>query len=125
MPISQREAEAWVAFAEGHVDRAIAGLRRAAAREETDGGESITMPAREMLADLLLEVNQPSQALAAYRAVLERAPKRFDALLGAARAADALGLVAQARGSYGQLLEVAAPDADRPEVDAARAYVLK
>jgi hypothetical protein len=54
-----------------------------------------------------------------------RAPNRFDALLGAARAADALGVTAQARDYYGQLIAVAAPDADRPEIETARAYLLK
>jgi tetratricopeptide (TPR) repeat protein len=125
MPTPQLEAEAWVAFAEGHTDQAIDYLRRAANREDAEGGESVTVPACEMLADLLLELERPAEALAAYQAVLMRAPNRFDALLGAARAADALGVTAQARDYYGQLIAVAAPDADRPEIETARAYLLK
>jgi tetratricopeptide (TPR) repeat protein len=125
MPIPQIEAEAWVAFAEGHTDQAIAYLRRAANREDSEGGESVAVPAREMLADLLLELKRPAEALAAYQAVLKMAPNRFDALLGAARAADALGVTAQARDYYGQLIAIAAPAADRPEIETARAYLLK
>jgi tetratricopeptide (TPR) repeat protein len=125
VPIPQIEAEAWVAFAEHHGDRAVDALRRAASREETEGGEAIVVPAREMLADLLLALERPDEALKTYQAVLVQAPNRFDALLGAARAADALGAAAQARDYYRQLLAVAATDADRSELEAARAYVAK
>ena len=125
MPILQQEAEAWVAFAEGNRDQALKYLRRAADREAADGGESVTVPAREMLADMLFELKRPREALNAYQAVLKAAPNRFDALLGAARAADALGMNAQVREYYRQLIAVAAPDAARPEMDTARAYLLK
>jgi len=40
-------------------------------------------------------------------------------------AADALGVTAQSRDYYGQLIAVAAPAADRPEIETARAYLLK
>jgi tetratricopeptide (TPR) repeat protein len=100
MPIAQLEAEAWVAFAEGHSDRALDSLRRAADREAAEGEESITVPAREMLGDLLLELKRPAESLKAYQLTLDAAPNRFDALLGAARAADALGEAAQVRDYY-------------------------
>ena len=125
MPITQQEAEAWVAFAENNSNQALSYLRRAADREAADGGESVAVPAREMLADLLLELKRPREALSAYQAVLKAAPNRFDAMLGAARAADALGRDAQVREYYRQLVTVAAPDADRPEIATARAYLLK
>lgn len=125
MPVTQLEAEAWVAFAEGNSEQARIYLRRAAVREASDGSESLAVPAREMLADLLFELKRPREALSAYQAVLTAAPNRFDALLGAARAADALGLTAQARDYYKQLIAVAAPGADRPEIETARVYLLK
>jgi tetratricopeptide (TPR) repeat protein len=123
IPIMQQEAEAWVAFAEGNSDQALKYLRRAADREAADGGESVAVPARQMLADLLLELKRPREALSTYQAVLKAAPNRFDALLGAARAADALGMDAQVQEYYRQLIAVAAPDADRPEVETARTYL--
>ena len=46
-----REAEAWFAFAKGKSDEALTELRAAADRQDKDGGESINIPAREMLAD--------------------------------------------------------------------------
>ena len=57
--------------------------------------------------------------------MLKAAPNRFDALLGAARAADALGVAAQVWDYYRQLIAVAAADANRPEVETARAYLAK
>jgi hypothetical protein len=71
----------------------------------------------------LLEAKRPSEALNTYKVVLTVSPKRFDALLGAARAAEGLRATTQARDYYTQLLAVAAPDADRPELASARAYL--
>jgi tetratricopeptide (TPR) repeat protein len=83
MPITQLEAEAWVAFAEGNSDRALTALRRAADRQDAENAEPIVPPAREMVADLLIELARPREALTTYQAVLAAAPNRFDALLGA------------------------------------------
>ena len=43
-------------------------------------------PARELLGDLLMEMNRPKEALTAYRQVLIVAPRRRNALKGAAEA---------------------------------------
>ena len=83
------------------------------------------MPAVELLSDFVVELKGPREALSAYQAVLKAAPNRFNAMLGAARAADALGMDAQAREYYRQLVTVAAPDADRPEIEKARAELLR
>ena len=48
-----REAEAWLAYAQGKTEHALEELRAAMAREEKNGGESVIIPAREMLADML------------------------------------------------------------------------
>ena len=123
--VEQLEANAWVAYAERDTNRAINSLRRAARLEAGQGGDEIAMPAREMLADMLLELRRPADALQAYRLVLRSAPNRFDALLGAARAADARHLTRDARRYYRELLRVAAPDADRSELQVAREYLAK
>ena len=44
------------------------------------------MPAREQLGDLLLQLNRPTQALAAFNATLALAPGRRGAIQGAAEA---------------------------------------
>src|SRR5262249_10839849 len=122
-PIELEESEAWLAFAEGRADEAIATLRRAADREDADGGESLMVPAREMLADLFLELKRPSEALETYKIALQHAPNRFDSLYGAARAAEMLKAAADAKDYYNRLLGVVAPTADRPEIREARAFL--
>jgi hypothetical protein len=76
-----------------------------------------------MLADLLVELGRPAAALREYESVLKAAPNRFNALLGAARASMGLGDRSKAGAYYQLLLAVAAPDADRPELRDAKAFV--
>lgn len=125
MAIEPREAEAWVAYAEGKSDKAIDLLRSAAEREEAHDDEPFATPAREMLADLLMELKRPSEALAAYKDVLKKFPDRFNALDGAARAADSLGDRHTAANFYNKLISICPPDADRPELQAARQYIAR
>jgi hypothetical protein len=120
--VEEREVDGWLAFAEGRSGEAIADLRGAAEREETEREDPIAMPAREMLADLFLELKRPSEALTEYQAVLKDYPNRFDALYGAARSAEAVADAGQARRFYAQLVTISAPGADRPELRAAREF---
>src|SRR5205814_2689532 len=73
-----REAQAWLAFAKGKSDDALQELRAAADRQDKNGGESVSVPAREMLADMLLELKRPAEALAEYKLVLKTSPNPFD-----------------------------------------------
>ena len=66
-----------------------------------------TLPATELLGDLLMRQGKPAQALAAYQRSLELYPRRFNSTLGAASAAAALGDTASARSYYDQLLTIA------------------
>lgn len=118
-----REAEAWLAYAQGDAARAISLLRAAADREDAKGVESTTMPAREMLGDLLMEAKRPGEAVEAYKAVLMESPNRFDALLGAARASLAAGDTHSARRYFEKLVEISDPATDRPELKEARSYL--
>jgi hypothetical protein len=54
-----------------------------------------------------MEQDQPEEALVAYKHSMERYPHRFNSLLGAARAAQAVADKASARGFCQKLLEVA------------------
>jgi tetratricopeptide (TPR) repeat protein len=111
-----REAEAWLAFAQGKTEQALEELRAAVAHQEKNGGESVIIPAREMLADMLTELKRPADALAEYKIVLKDAPNRFDALLGAGRAAQVAGDTTGAQVFYAKLTEVCSAGADRPEL---------
>ncbi len=118
-----REAEAWLAFAQGKSDEALEELRAAAAHQDKNGGESVSIPAREMLADMLLELKRPADALAEYKIVLKNSPNRFDGLLGAARSAQASGDANGAQSFYVKLAEICGPGADRPELAEAKTYL--
>src|ERR1700730_6923778 len=83
-----QEAVAWLAHAEGNNDVAIKTLRTIAEKEEAEGDDPLAIPAREMLADLMLDMNRPEQALAEYEADLKFNPYRFNGLYGAALAAE-------------------------------------
>lgn len=121
--VDQREAEAWVAFAEGKSADALDEMRSAAEREEAAGSDSDLPPAREMLADMQLELKRPAEALASYQAALKLWPNRFDSVLGAARAADAAGNTKESHEYFAKLLEISGPSADRPELQEARQYM--
>ncbi len=122
-PIMRVEAEAWVAFGEGRTGEAINMMRGVADREASNGGESIGVPAREMLADMQLALDQPGEALATYENVLTSSPSRFNALYGAAQAARQSGDRAASTAYLRRLLETVAPDGDRPEIGEARRSV--
>src|ERR1700674_5947078 len=118
-----REAEAWLAFAKGKPEDALQELRAAADRQDNNGGESVGIPPREMLADMLLELKRPAEALAEYKTDLKNSPNRFDALLGGARAAQASGDIGGAQWFYAQLASICSPGADRPELAEAKTYL--
>ncbi len=122
-PSDLREAEAWLAFAKGKPDEALEELHAATDRQDKNGGESVVIPAREMLADMLLELKRPADALAEYKTALKLSPNRFDGLLGAARAAQASGDASAAQTFYAQLTSVCSPAADRPELAEAKTYL--
>jgi hypothetical protein len=82
-----------------------------------------TLPAFELLGDLYIEQKNPAEALAAYKSSLQRYPRRFNSLWGAAQSARGVGDAASARAFYSELLEVAAPDSTRPPIKEARQYL--
>jgi len=86
-----REVMAWSAHSNGNRVVAVAVMRAAA--DEEDAAEKLPvtpgpiLPAREQLADLLLEQGYPGQASKEFATALANAPGRRGALQGAARAA--------------------------------------
>jgi tetratricopeptide (TPR) repeat protein len=83
------------------------------------------MPAREMLADLLLELKRPGDALAEYRGDLKFNPKRFNGLYGAARAAEMAGQTLQAAEYYALLIKTCeGSSSERPELKKAKETVV-
>jgi tetratricopeptide (TPR) repeat protein len=120
----RKEAQAWLAFAEGKYDDAIEALRPIADKEDATGDEPDGAPAREMIADILLEAKRPQQALTEYQTDLKLHPNRFDGIYGAARAAEAAGKQTDATEYYALLLKVCnGSNSTRPELSRAKQLV--
>ena len=120
----RKEAQAWLAFAEGRDDDAVEAMRPIADKEDSLGDEPEGIPAREMIADMLLEAKRPQQALSEYQTDLKLNPNRFDGLYGAARAAEAAGKQSDAAEYYALLLKVSdESNSTRPELSRAKELV--
>ena len=118
---------AWLAQAQRDHAGSVALLEEAAALETSTPKHAVTpgptLPAYELLGDLFIEQARPADALAAYRRSLELYPRRFNSLLGAARAARMLGEDAAARSYYRELLEAAKTGTRQPDLQEAGSYV--
>jgi hypothetical protein len=128
--ILHQAASAWLARAEGKDEEALRLMRSAAELEDATEKHPVTpgaiLPAREMLGDLLSELNQPALALKEYEKSLESSPNRFNSIYGAARAAELTKNNAKAKAYYEQLLALAAQaDSSRPELQQTRKYLAK
>jgi tetratricopeptide (TPR) repeat protein len=115
----------WVAFAAGNSADAAKHLRDAADLQDEVGQGEVDIPAREMLADVLLDANQPVQALAEYRVALKFSPNRFNGLYNAGRAAEAACDSAQATFYYAALLKSTHDGAEsaRSAIEHAKTFV--
>jgi tetratricopeptide (TPR) repeat protein len=118
------EVRAWAAYADGKSEDALRILREVADNEDRVGKGETESPAREMLADILLESNRPKEALAEYEVALKTDPNRFNELNGAAQAAEKLDQKEKAAQYYAQLLKnCQGIDSDRPELAKAKTLV--
>jgi tetratricopeptide (TPR) repeat protein len=121
--VQRREVAAWIAEQGGKSADAMQLAHSAAELEESMDKSAVTpgaiTPAREILAELLLIEHQAKDSLAEYQTVLKIAPNRFNALYGAASAAEASGDAVAAKQYFRKLTEVAVGD-ERPELAAAR-----
>ena len=124
--VERQEAAAWVDHAEGKNDAALQALRSIAEKQEADGDEPLAIPAREMLADMLLDMKHSEQALTEYETDLKFNPNRFDGLYGAAHAAELAGKTDAANTYYAKLVEICGgSNSDRPELNHARQLLAK
>ena len=118
---------AWLAHVQGKEELALEQMRAAAELEVSTPKHPVTpaptLPADELLGDLLMERGKPDEALAAYERSLELHPNRFNSIIGAARAARALEDEDTTRKFYAALVQMALRDSSRAEFKEASTYV--
>jgi tetratricopeptide (TPR) repeat protein len=124
--IQVKAGEAWIQFTSGQAREGLDLMKWAAAMEDSTTKHPVTpgevLPARELYADMLNMAGQKQAALENYLAVLQKSPNRFNSLYGVARTAKNMGKTELAANYYNQLLKMASPKSDRPELTEARAF---
>jgi hypothetical protein len=115
--IQEKSVAAWIALEEKKDDEALQLMTTAAELDDANDKNPVTpgsiIPARELLGDMLIEVNQPANALVAYEKSLITAPNRYHALNGAAKAAELSGDQKKAELYSAKLKELCGPKCER------------
>ncbi len=112
--------QAWIALADGKTSEATRLMKEAADREESTEKHPVTpgevIPAAELLGDMLLQMNRPDDALAAYEKDLQSHPNRFNGLFGAATAAQKAGNIEKAKHYFTTLKSTTSTTSPRSEL---------
>jgi tetratricopeptide (TPR) repeat protein len=128
--IQRRAVAAWVAHGESKKAEGLKLMRSAAQLEDASekhvAMENRLWPMRELLGELLLQMNERAQALKEFEASFKAAPNRFRGYYGAAKAAEALGDRKKATNYYEKLVDLCKQaDAERPELLEAKTFLSK
>lgn len=126
--IQTKAAQAWLYFAEGNNEAAIALMEEASKMESATAKHPVTpgevLPASELLGDMYLAMRKPAQALEAYQLNLRDHPNRFNGIYGAAVASKMLEDREGAVLYYQKLINLTkSADSDRSEVLEAKKFV--
>ena len=125
--IQIKSIEAWLKFREGEKEEASSLMQLAAEMEDKTEKHPVTpsevIPARELLADMLLEMNRPAEALQQYKSNLLTHPNTFNSLYGAGVAAEKQGDIKMANAYFQQLSTVVgSAKSNRKEMEKVRSY---
>ena len=128
--IQIKASAAWIAYKEGNEPKALTLMNEAAELEDKTEKHPVTpgaaVPARELLGDMLLLMNQPEKALDAYEANLKKHPNRFNGLYGAGLAAEKSGYTEKATRYYSQIVKITSQsNSQRPELTAIKQFLKK
>jgi tetratricopeptide (TPR) repeat protein len=126
--IQIKTLEAWIALAEGQNETAVSLMREAATLEDATEKHPVmpgpVVPAHELLGEMLLTLNQPTDALAEFERSQRIEPNRFRGWYGAGSAAAAMGDTAKANAYFEQLLTLSAnAEGTRAEIAEAQTFV--
>ncbi len=124
--IELNSVDAWILFREGKKTEALKKMKQAAEQEDHTDKHPVTpgevIPARELLADMLMEMDQPAEALIEYEKDLSRHANRFNGLQGAAISSEKSGNREKAGNYYKQLISLSDSLSERKELIAAKQF---
>ncbi len=110
--VQKHVVNAWLAHSRGSKQEAIDLMALATQLEGATQKHPITpgelLPSRELFGDLLLELNQPKEALEQYELSLLRNPQRLNSVYGAALAAQRMKDAIKTKLYYEQVLKLTA-----------------
>ena len=126
--VERLSAAAWTAHAKGNDEEGLTLMRSAADMEDKSEKAAVTpgrlVPTRELLGEMLLEMNRPADALQTFETSDKHDPNRFRGLYGAGKAAALAGDQAKAKSYFERLLTLAkSADTERPETKEAQAFL--
>jgi tetratricopeptide (TPR) repeat protein len=126
--IQIKTSQAWLSFRKNKVKNGLALMKEAVEIERNTSKHPVTpgdvLPAIELLGDMLLELNKPTEALEAYEENLVGHPNRFNGIYGAAIAAKQSGENEKATQYFNQLIELTKnSDSNRPEIEEALKFI--
>lgn len=108
--IQKTAVKGWQLYARGKIEKSAEMLKIAADLEDATEKNPVTpghlLPVREMLGDLLLEMNRPEEALTAYETSMINNPNRFNSLYGAGKSAELKGDMTKAKFYFAELLKL-------------------
>ncbi len=126
--IQEKTGQAWILLKEGRKERAVNLMKQAAEMEYHTEKHPVTpcevLPARELLADMLMETGDYEGAALTYQFDLQRHPNRLNGLYGAARAFEMAGKKDSAAIYYTKLMNIADhADAGKEQVETASSFL--
>ena len=125
--VQHQAALAWIAYGRGNKESALLQMRNAADREDASEKSPVSpgrvIPARELLAEMLLQSGNPSEALVQYERSQLRDPNRLRSLIGAGQAAEQLKDRDKARSFYTRVTQLIGTSNSRPEFKQVREYL--
>ena len=125
--IQRLSVKAWLVYQEGDKKEALKIMRKAAEMESSTEKHPVTpgeiLPARELLADMLMEMERYEEAEKEYLAVLERSPNRFNSIYGVGRTSELQEKDKQATFFYKKLMALSAAESDREKLQHAKDFL--
>jgi len=126
--IQIKAAQAWMKFENSNREEGLALMKEASTMENNTSKHPVTpgevLPAEELLGDMLLAMNNPSEALQAYEKVLQTHPNRFNSIYGAAVSATKLSENEKTSNYFKELVRlVGTVDSDRKELKEAKEFL--